>query len=160
MIKQFKFRLEQLLHHRANIEEMRERALAEVEAQLVREQEVLVGLGKLKTEVLDDLATVQQGVFDGVQRDLFQQYLTWLATEQERENRILVELEALRDAKRGELVKASQDRRIVEKLKERELTAYSQQVGRLDQQALDEVATNAFARGERSWHTSPRSPKE
>ena len=39
MIKKFEFRLEQVLRHRANMEELKERALAEVEAQLVREQD-------------------------------------------------------------------------------------------------------------------------
>jgi len=159
MIKKFEFRLEQVLRHRANMEELKERALAEVEAQLVREQGVLDGLTALQTDVLNDLATLQQAAFDGVQRDLYQQYLTWLSAEQAREHRLLAELEALRDAKRAELVAASQDRRIAEKLKEREFGAYMQGVARADQQALDEVATNAFARGERSWHTSPRNPK-
>jgi len=159
MIKKFTFRLEQVLKHRGNIEEMKERALADVEAQLLREEEILAGLGKLKADVLDDLAVVQQASFDGIQRELYQQYLTWLAAEQDRESRLLADLTVLRDAKRAELVKASQDRRIVEKLKEREFGTYNQQVARGDQAALDEVATNAFARGERSWHTSPRSPK-
>ena len=160
MIKKFEFRLEQVLRHRANMEEMKERALAEIEAQLVREQEALAGLLALKQELLDDQALVQQGAIDMIQRDLYQRYLAWISAEQERETRILRELAALRDAKRIELVLASQDRRIVEKLKERERGVYTQEVARADQQALDEVATNAFARGERSWHTSPRSPKE
>jgi flagellar FliJ protein len=160
VLKQFSFRLEQVLRHRANIEEMRERALAEVEAQITREEEVMAGLGRLKGEVLDDLATARQAIFDGVQHELFQRYLAWLGSEQDREHRLLDELGALREAKRGELVKASQDRRIVEKLKDREFEAYGRALARADQAALDEVATNAFARGERSWHTSPRSPEK
>ncbi len=156
MIKKFTFRLEQVLRHRANMEEVRERALAEVEERLARERVVLADLLGLRAEVLDGLAALQAAAFDVTQRDQYQGYLGWLATEVDREHRLLGELETLRDAKRAELVRASQDRRIVEKLKDRERGEHQNLVARLDQQALDEVATNAFARGERSWHTSPK----
>jgi len=146
MIKKFQFRLEQVLRHRANLLEMKERALAEVEAQLVRERRVLAGLLELKAEVLAELANLQSGEFIREERDIYQHYLDWLGEEQARETRAISDLEALVEAKRSELVHAQQDHKIVERLKERQHGAYVQEVARADQAVLDEVAGTAFAR--------------
>ncbi len=146
MIKKFQFRLEQVLRHRANLMEMKERALAEVEAQLIRERGVLAGLLDLKAEVLVGLAGLQAGEFVREERDLYQHYLDWLGEEQARELRAIADIEAMVDAKRLELVKAQQDHKIVERLKERQFGAYRQEVARADQGVLDEVAGTAFAR--------------
>jgi len=156
VIKKFAFRLDQVLRHRANMLEMKERALADVEVQLVAERKILSDLLDLRAELLAEMAQMQQRLFESVERDLYQQYLNWLADEQEREQRRIKELEALRDAKRAELVKASQEHRIVERLKERKRQEYMNEVARLDQNVLDEVATNAFARGIRLYGTGAK----
>ncbi|MEK7475485.1 MAG: flagellar export protein FliJ [Candidatus Coatesbacteria bacterium] len=146
MIKKFQFRLEQVLRHRANLLELKERALAEVQAQLVRERQVLGGLLELKAEVLAELANLQAGEFVREERDLYQHYLDWLGEEQAREVRAISDLEALADAKRAELVGAQQDHKIVERLKERQHGTYLQDLARAEQGELDEVAGTAFAR--------------
>jgi flagellar export protein FliJ len=146
MMRKFQFRLEQVLRHRANLLEMKERALAEVEAQLVREQRILSDLLGLKAEVLGELAKLQAGEFIREERDLYQQYLDWLGEEQVREHGVIADLEALVEKKRGELVHAQQDHKIVERLKERQHGAYLNEVARSEQGVLDEVAGNAFAR--------------
>jgi flagellar FliJ protein len=156
MIKKFAFRLDQVLRHRANMLEMRERALAEVEAQLLRERKVLADLFALREDLLGEMAQMQTGPFASMERELYQQYLDWMAIEQERERRIIRELEALRDAKRAELVKASQDHRIVERLREREYEDYMIEVGRMEQGVLDEMAGNAYARGVRLYGETAR----
>ena len=147
MIRKFAFRLEQVLRHRANVMEMKERALAEVEAQLVTEQRILGSLHSMQGELLGDMARLQGGPsFSGMERDLYQQYLEWLGTEQERERRVIGELEVLREAKRAELVAASQEHRVVERLRERRQEEHRAGVAYLEQNDLDEVASNAFAR--------------
>lgn len=146
MIKQFRFRLERVLRHRANLLELRERALAEVEAQLVRERGVLAELLGLKAEVLGDLAGLQAAAFEAGERELYQQYLDWVGAEQDRELRLIAELEALRDAKREEVVRAQQDHKIVDRLRERQQAVYRGEVARVEQAALDEIATAKFAR--------------
>ncbi len=146
MIKKFAFRLERVLRYRANIEVMRERELAEVEACLLRERRILGKLMDMRVELLGELARLQATPFSGLDRDLYQQYLDWLGEEVKREERTIVELVDLSGKKRAELIKASQDRRIVERLKEKRLSEHGAAVARVDQQSLDEIATNDFAR--------------
>lgn len=147
MIKKFAFRLERVLRHRASVVEMKERALAEVEAQLVIERRILGDLLRLRGELLGDMARLQAGrSFSGLERDLYQQYLEWLAMEQERERRVIGELEVLCEAKRAELIAASQEHRVVERLKERRREEHRGEVAHLEQNELDEVAANAFVR--------------
>ena len=156
MIRQFRFRLEQVLRHRANLLEMKERAHAEVQAQLVRERGVLAGLLDLKAEVLGELGKLQSGGFTGDERELYQHYIDWLGEEQSRETRAIAELENLVEAKRAELVSAQQDHRIVERLKERQHDAHLKDVARAEQGVLDEVAGTAFARILREAGNMPR----
>ena len=156
MIKKFQFRLQTVLRHRADILEMRERALAEVEAQVVRERQVLAGLLGLKAEVLAELANLQAGEFVCEERDLYQHYLDWLGEEQARELGVIAELENLRDTKRAEVVRAQQDHKIVDRLRERQHGAYQSEVARAEQGVLDEVAGNAFVRLMREAGDKPK----
>jgi flagellar export protein FliJ len=149
VIKKFAFRLETVLRHRASILELRERALADVEGALQRERQVLADLLALKAEVVSDKARVQGESHTSLDLDLYHKYLVWVADEQEREIRVIGELETLRDLRRAELVAASQQHRITEKLKEREYSEYRKDTSRAEQNDLDETASNAYARGVR-----------
>lgn len=146
MIKQFRFRLEQVLRYRTTVREMKHRALADLEAQLVRERQVLADLLGLKAELLGELAKLQEGAFAAGDRALYESYLDWMGVELEKERKTLEELEILRETKRMELVAAQQDVKAVERLKERQRTAYAGDVGRMEQGLLDEVANGAFVR--------------
>lgn len=146
MIKQFRFRLEQVLRYRTTVREMKHRALADLEAQLVRERQVLADLLGLKAELLGELANLQAGAFSAGDRALYESYLDWMGIELDKERKTLEELEILRETKRMELVAAQQDVKAVERLKERQRTAYAGDVGRMEQGLLDEVANGAFVR--------------
>lgn len=149
MIKKFTFRLDSVLRHRMSIKELKERELGEIAAQLIKEMQVLEGLTGLREEILESLAELQRTVFAGLERDLYEHYWRWLETEIRRQREHISQVEMLRDAKRGELVRASQDHRIVEILKERQFADYVKTVAKMEQSVLDEVAANAFARGMR-----------
>jgi flagellar FliJ protein len=160
VIKRFSYRLDQVLRHRASVAEMRERALAEVAAQLMRERRALEDLEGMRVEVLDELAGFQAKGFESLERELYQLYLNWLGAEIVRQGELIAGLEELRETKRIELVKASQDLKIVERLKEREYGEYMKTVARAEQTALDEVAGNAFVRGVRVLGAPERGAAE
>ncbi len=150
MMKQFRFRLEQVLRWRATVREMKHRALADLDAQLVRERQVLADLLGLKAELLAELAKQQEGAFAAGERALYESYLEWLGLELDKERKTLEELEILRETKRMELVTAQQDVKAVERLKERQRVAYAGDMGRMEQGLLDEVANGAFVRALRA----------
>ncbi len=146
MIRRFAFRLEAVLRHRVRLEEVRERELAEIQAALVLEKQRLGDLLGLRADILQELAGRQEGALEVGDRALYQEYLDWLALEQERERRLIGDLEALHESKRQELVKASQEVKVVERLKERRLTEWRGEAGAAEQAQLDEIAGQGWLR--------------
>lgn len=149
MIRKFTFRLDSVLRHRMSMKELKERELAEIEAQLIKERQVLQDLISLRDEILGSLADMQKVSFASLERELYEHYWRWLETEIHRQREHVSQAEMLRDSKLGELVRAAQDHRIVEILKEKQFSDYVKTVAKMEQAVLDEVASNAFARGMR-----------
>jgi len=149
MIKRFSFRLDQVLRHRASIRDLKEREFAEVEAQLLREEQILGDLKRMQGEMLDSLARIQASQFETLERELYAQYLGWLSSEVDREKQAISDIRLLLEEKRKNLVSALQEHRVVERLKERQFESYSKDLERDNQGVLDEIASGAHARGVR-----------
>jgi len=149
MLKRFSFRLDTVLRHRANIRDLREREFADVEAQLVREEQVLSEFIRLQAEMLESLADLQASGFESIERELYTQYLSWLSSEIGRQRQAIADIRVLLEQKRAELVKALQEHRIAERLKERQYEGYMKEVERANQNVLDEIAGGAHVRGVR-----------
>ncbi|MEK7766112.1 MAG: flagellar export protein FliJ [bacterium] len=149
MIKRFVFRLERVLRHRASVRDLRER-----ESALAREREAVASLVRARDGLLADLAELQRGPFPASERQRYQQHLGWLAGELDHARARAADLEALRDGKRAALVKASQEHRIVERLRERQAESHRLEAGREDQVFLDELATGAYIRAGRALRRS------
>jgi len=150
MIKRFVFRLERVLRHRATVRDLRERELADLEAAVARERAAVAALDAARDETLGDLAELQRGSFPAAERQRYQLHLGWLAGESDRARARVAQIEALRDAKRAELVRAAQDHRIVERLRERQQETHRLEAGRDGQAFLDELAGGAQARARRA----------
>jgi flagellar export protein FliJ len=58
-------------------------------------------------------------------------------------------LEKEADKRREKLVEASKERKIYEKLKEKQIAKFTKEVERLENKAVDETATNGFRRKSR-----------
>jgi len=149
MIKRFSFRLDQVLRHRASIRDLKEREFAEVEAQLLREEQILGDLKRMQGEMLDSLARIQASQFETLERELYAQYLGWLSSEVDREKQAISDIRLLLEEKRKNLVNALQEHRVVERLKERQFESYNKDLERDNQGVLDEIASGAHARGVR-----------
>lgn len=149
MIKRFSFRLDQVLRHRASVRDLKEREFAEVEAQLLREEQILGDLKRMQNEMLDCLARIQSSEFETLERELYAQYLGWLSSEIDREKQAISDIRLLLEEKRKDLVRALQDHRVVERLREHQFEDYSKDLERSNQGVLDEIASGAHARGVR-----------
>jgi flagellar export protein FliJ len=149
VIRRFQFRLQSILRHRARVLDLKRRALAEVEAALARERRRLNDALALRDEALGELGRLQAAGMSGGDREVFQVWLDWAGGEIERERRLIAELEALRDAKRAETVRAHQDHEVVDRLKARRREAWRIETARAEQGELDEIAAAAFARASR-----------
>lgn len=149
MLKRFSFRLDSVLRHRGNIRDLKEREFSEVEAQLLKEEHLLSELVRMQAEMLETLAGLQSGGFENMERELYSQYLGWLSSEIARQRQVIADTRVVLEAKRAELVKALQEHRVVERLRERQYEGYTKEVERASQVVLDEIAGGAHARGVR-----------
>lgn len=146
MIARFRFRLERVLRYRQSLRDLKQQELAAVEAALAREREALAEMLAMRDEVLEELVRLQAGSFAALEREPYTRHLAWLEDETDRQRARIAEAEKARDEKRSALVKAAQEHRIVERLRERRREEHGVAEGRDAQAALDEVAGGVFAR--------------
>lgn len=144
-MKQFRFRLERVRRLRERVLEQRQVAHAEakafqqrVESQIaqvttVREQEKSVLRESVANARID--AVIQSRSYDGVLRKLLQQLDVQLG-----------QIERVVEGRRVELVGAQRDVKVLENLEDRQMERYQFAERRQEQQSLDEVGLQAFAR--------------
>ena len=140
MAARFKFRLQGLLKLRHSLEEEAQRNLART-----------IALQQEAQTKLNDLRTAHAGTVDG-RRLVTNQVIdleAWRATERYLlvlESRILWATEELTTAQtqvnaaRAALLKAHQDHRMLERLKERRVEQHAQELLRVEAQEMDEIA--------------------
>jgi len=144
-----KFRLAQLLKYRKSIEDQRNITLAMIEEKRYREQEKLFRLREAQRSHQKQLQHGQTKQDTG----LFQSgtaahlsYLDALSQESLSRRKMLEELKRQALEAKEELLEASKARKIVEKLRDRELERDKQSVIKQERKQLDEIAAERFIR--------------
>ncbi len=143
------FRLERILQHKQHIEEMFQQELAELQATLHQEYQVLMelqrqqhdGMAYLESKQyseLVDLATIAYALA----------FLNRLSQDIQAQASLVHGLLQRVDEKRSELVAASRECKMLEKLKARQEHLWKQHQKRLDAGAIDEIATQQFIRSQ------------
>lgn len=138
----FRFRLEQVLDFRKRLEEQAMQALAE--AVMVRDNLVE------RIRALQEEQTMQQermfhaDTLDAAERWLLQNYLDALRVDLETARKHLALAEEEVDRCRVELVEKSQERSLLDKLKEKQAAKHAALERQREQREFDETATLRF----------------
>lgn len=138
----FKFSLENVLDWRFDQEEAAKLNVAVVEKELQQEKEHLQSL------ILENIRLKEKAQLTGTleamrQEDLYKKVLD----EQIVQQKLVVErVEADLEAEKEKLLVAHKDRRIMEKLEEKEFENYTHQNEQAEQKQLDEFGTINFGR--------------
>jgi flagellar FliJ protein len=143
----FIFQLEGVLRHRKNVEHQRQRDVAEIQAQMT----------KLQTELLAMDAEVQ-----AVNKDVLQHHMSgkidascliahrrFMAGAQKRAVDLAQRMGAVQvklDVARRALTEAAKERKVMEKLKEKQQESWQLAVSRKEAAAMDEVAMQISVR--------------
>jgi len=142
----FTFRLQSLLDVRITREEKVGEELSQIVRRLESEQEALKSLRKERSLLCGQLKAMQGSPTPSPDLFLMAAYLgSCHEREKAQENlidRVLREL----DVKRAELLAAVRDRKIMEKLKMRQLEQYRDHIEDRERKALDEMAITRFGR--------------
>ena len=141
-MRRFQFRLEAVLRHRELIEELREQSYMTAQGELVKQQ---AKLSSLKERYRETVAGRPGGApgeqFDASSIHGRERYLEALQASIDRQMRWVEAAHIVAEEMRRALVAARQAREAVSRLQEKDLKAHQALALKLEQSALDELAT-------------------
>ncbi len=144
-MKRFSFKLQGVLDHRLRLEQIKQRIFAEA-AGLVEEKRLqLDGIYSLLASEREQLAGEGRttGLLDIEKLMAHRRYVGSLELRLGQLHGELHKRQQLMEARRVALVEASRNRKALERLRERRLDEYLLQERRLEQKALDEIASRS-----------------
>lgn len=150
-MKAFRFRLKALLELREREEDACKKVVSEAQNQLIALETQLRDLMDEQTALSEDLRTVQQGSVGVVELRNIQEYFALLQDRvAEKQDDVMRQTNVLHQ-KRELLARAMQDRKTIEKLKEKQYAAWKKEAERQEAAFLDELGTTRYKKqGDRS----------
>lgn len=146
MAPPFRFTLDPVLKFRREMEEAAERAFA-LARRTVLEQEMLIARYLVEeAQGKSDLGVLQREQVDLPALQVMSRYLSAMNRRIARAQSERDGLAATAEARRQELIKATQARKVLEKLRERRRREYDRMTNREEQKRLDELSSARFAR--------------
>ncbi len=144
----FRFRLQPLLDFRISQEEEARLRLAREIAQLERQRQALEKLGERRLQAIAAFEAVKGQAMSGARIALFFDAIAGLDAASEFQRRTIAAQEQVVEEARRELAQARKARRIIERLRERDLAAWQTEERLREQKEMDELVTLRFGRGE------------
>jgi len=148
-VKRFRFRFQRVLDTKRHFEDAKKNELAALMAQRLQDEQRLL---TIQAELLDEQqALARRADAHDTLAGLAQlaAYFSRLADDIERFARALSRWDGQIEVKRGELVEAKREVKVLEKLEETDRRAFDKAAGAWEQKLIDEVATGRFIRGVR-----------
>jgi flagellar FliJ protein len=142
----FEFKFQPILNIKSYRENILQENLANLRRKYQSEEHKLWQLEEKTEEYMFKLREVQTGVTSIEEILAYHNYLLRLGEDINAQKKRLDELSKEIDKALSELVKASQEKRIFEKLKERKLQAFQTEMEKQDQEFMDEIAANIYER--------------
>jgi flagellar FliJ protein len=142
----FKFKLEALRRYRNFQEDLLQKELSQ--AQRDRDQEIdrLQALFDKRSRADNDLKDQQEKSTIGPHLALYDAYIQRLTAEIADQRARVEQAEMLCQKKMQALLEAMQNRKAIDKLKEKDFQAYREELGQTEQKFLNEIAINRFTR--------------
>lgn len=142
----FKFNLQRVLEIRKHKEELLKNQLSALSREYIHEDSLLSELKTRHRLYLDKMRT-RQGMSILIEEMLwYYSYLEHLDNCIKRQKMKLLELLQRIEETRAKVIKASKDRRILERLREKRLMEFKREEERRDGAFLDEIAISMYVR--------------
>ena len=155
-MRKYNFKLQRILDFREHIEKIRQLELAKVQMRLKDAHEALSQLFSSLREYQRELQTLeQQSTIDINFSIQYHVYLMELMLRIDEQQKAIQTLEEEEEEQRQLLLAASKDKKILEKLKEREYSEFMEAFLKFEQNTIDEVAVNSYRRLSRDDDTEP-----
>lgn len=145
-MKNFKFKLQTVLSYREKKEDTLKKELASLRAKYEKEKQILHALIEKLEEKQEELRAKQLQDLDIDEVSLYCTYLFKLRKDILLQAVKVEELFSQVCTKREELVEASKDKRIMEKLRDKQYEEFQQILLKSEQILIDEIATSRHKR--------------
>lgn len=151
MEKKFSFRLQTLLVHRKKIEDEKAGEVARVTHIRLQAQGALQAVVQERVALIEQQAELMRaGQFEIQTLEDFENWRITLEKRAIAKQKELDEAFAAEEAARQELVKARQEREILDKLRQKQHLEYLKELDAAEAKFIDELATQAYARKPRT----------
>jgi flagellar FliJ protein len=142
----FKFKLEALRRYRSFQEDVLQKELAQVQRNRDLEIGRLQSLMDKRTQAENDLKRWQESSTNGPRMALFDAYIQRVTGSIAEQRMRVKQADAVCNEKMQALLEAMQNRKTIDRLKEKDLQAYMENLSRNEQKFLNEIAINQFTR--------------
>ena len=154
----FKFRFAALLKHRKRVFDRLSLELAELQRDVLERQVELRELDRRRSACVADLAARVAGKVDPERIIMYHSYLNLLSARMDRVEEEITRLDGEVRDKVDQVIAASKNKKIVERIRERDMLTFSKFLADTERKILDEVGANraSTATGNASSAQVPR----
>lgn len=145
-MKGFKFKLQPVLDQRQKKEDILKKELAEKRLQYENEKLVLEKLRNKLSNVQQELRIKQKDKIDAAEMSGYLLYCQRLEREIELQVMKLTNLASEVSKAQERLLEATKEKKIIEKLYDKQLEEFRQEINRVEQIAIDEISTVRYNR--------------
>lgn len=140
----YEFKLEALRKFRQHLEDEKQKKLAEAQRNLEEALDQLSALLAQRERTEDDLQQCQQQSTTGQQITVYLNFLQKLAGDIEQQQEAVAGLRHTCDLAREEVLEAMKQRKILDKLKEKERKRYLENLDHEEEKFIGEMAINRY----------------
>lgn len=140
----FKFRLQAVLEVRKKKEDLRKKELFQLRETLKNQQCFLAGLEDQRSVLEEAIRERQKETLDIDEIFCYQQYLKYTREEIINQIFLIKNLNQDIERKHQDLISASKEKKIIEKLKEKQHTEFNKNLEKGEIKVLDELGTNGY----------------
>jgi flagellar FliJ protein len=145
-MKRFNFRLKKVLKHREIVENLKKEKLGKAKSELNRERDLLRKMEDQRRRTREELKERRSDRISLPEALIYEAYLERMDEEVNLQTTKAAQLSQKVKKTRKDLLRASQEKRIVEKLRERRQVEYTNELRRFEQGISDEASVNQFNR--------------
>ncbi|PKK84498.1 MAG: flagellar export protein FliJ [candidate division Zixibacteria bacterium HGW-Zixibacteria-1] len=149
-MKKFRFRLERLLQLKAHIEKEKQKTLGRAAQKVIEKESELRGLDNTRRDIQSSQRHKLNGAVNIANLSVYSRYYVLLKKKEMGGKELLKAYLKDQEKRRLELVEATKEKKIYEKLKERKFDIYRREVGLATQKEQDEIASQTLLHKKRS----------
>ncbi len=145
-MKRFNFRLKKVLKHREIVENLRKEKLGKAKSELKKERDLLRKMEDTRRRTREELKERRSNLISLPEALIYETYLERMDEEVGLQTTKAAQLSQKVEKTRQDLLQASQEKKIVEKLEDRRKSEYASDLKKFEQGISDEASVNKFNR--------------